>query len=145
MRGSYDPRGASYGLRLAIYQTHSGECPSLSYLIVLCACVYAPYTRLIYALPVRLCLLPIIFGTYWLLFLFPLFLLFLFCVCFLLSLELYFVDVSLIFSCQADHVPDRQPRILLGTVEAQSVNNVKSTQTHTDNLYRRHKVNNEKY
>ena len=40
-----------------------------------------------------------------------------------------FVDVPLIFSCPADHVPDWQPRILLGMVEARSVN-VKNT-THT--------------
>ena len=31
------------------------------------------------------------------------------------------VDVSLIFFCPADHVPDWQPRILLGMVEARSV------------------------
>ena len=36
------------------------------------------------------------------------------------SLELSFVDVPLIFSCPADHVPDWQPRILLGTVEARA-------------------------
>ena len=41
---------------------------------------------------------------------------------FLLSLELCTVDVPLIFFCPADHVPDWQPRILLGTVEARSVN-----------------------
>ena len=33
-----------------------------------------------------------------------------------------FVDVPLIFFCPADHVPDWQPRILLGMVEARSVN-----------------------
>ena len=31
------------------------------------------------------------------------------------------VDVPLIFFCPADHVPDWQPRILLGMVEARSV------------------------
>ena len=36
----------------------------------------------------------------------------------------------LIFSCPADHVPDRQPRILQGLVEARSVN-VTNTHTHT--------------
>ena len=46
----------------------------------------------------------------------------------LLSLEL-FVDVPLIVFCPAD-VPDWQPRIiLLGMVEARSVNNVKKTTT----------------
>ena len=38
------------------------------------------------------------------------------------------VNVLLIFFCPADHVPDWQPRILLGMVEARSVN-VKKTAT----------------
>ena len=38
------------------------------------------------------------------------------------------VDVPLIFSCPADHVPDWQPRILLGMVEARSVNVKKNKQ-----------------
>ena len=43
--------------------------------------------------------------------------------CFVFMLSLDFVDVPLIFSCPADHVPDWQPRILLlGMVEARSVN-----------------------
>ena len=42
-----------------------------------------------------------------------------------------FADVPLlIFSCPADHVPDWQPRRLLGMVEARSVN-VKNTHAHT--------------
>ena len=32
------------------------------------------------------------------------------------------VDVPPIFFCPADHVPDWQPRVLLGMVEARSVN-----------------------
>ena len=40
------------------------------------------------------------------------------------------VDVPLIFFCPADHVPDWQPRVLLGIVEAQPVN-VKETTTTT--------------
>ena len=32
------------------------------------------------------------------------------------------VDVPLIFFCPADHLPDWQPRILLGMVEVRSVN-----------------------
>ena len=40
------------------------------------------------------------------------------------------VDVPLIFFCPADHVPDWQPRVLLGMVEARSVN-VKKTKTTT--------------
>ena len=35
----------------------------------------------------------------------------------------------MIFFCPADHVPDWQPRILLGMVEARSVN-VKNIRTH---------------
>ena len=45
-----------------------------------------------------------------------------------------FVDVPLIFFYPADHVPDWQPRILLGMVEARSVNNVKKTTTTTVSL-----------
>ena len=37
------------------------------------------------------------------------------------------VDVPLIFFCPADHVPDWQPRVLLGMVEARSVNVKKTT------------------
>ena len=37
------------------------------------------------------------------------------------------VDVPLIFFCPADHVPDWQPRILLGMVEARSVYVIKIT------------------
>ena len=40
-----------------------------------------------------------------------------------------FVDVPLIFYCPADHVPDWQQRILLGAVEARSVD-VNNTHTH---------------
>ena len=41
------------------------------------------------------------------------------------------VDVPLIFFCPADHVPDWQPRVLLGIVEARSVNVKKITTTTT--------------
>ena len=41
------------------------------------------------------------------------------------------VDVPLIFFCPADHVPDWQPRILLGMVEARLVN-VKKTRTNNN-------------
>ena len=44
------------------------------------------------------------------------------------------VDVPLIFFCPADHVPDWQPRVLLGMVEARSVN-VKKTTTTTQLQY----------
>ena len=43
------------------------------------------------------------------------------------------VDVPLIFFCPADHVPDWQPRIVLGMVGARSVNNVKKT-TNNNNI-----------
>ena len=39
------------------------------------------------------------------------------------------VDIPLIFFCPADHVPDWQPRILQGMVEARSVNVKKTTTT----------------
>ena len=39
------------------------------------------------------------------------------------------VDVPLIFFCPADHVPDWQPPVLLGMVEARSVNVKKTTTT----------------
>ena len=43
-------------------------------------------------------------------------------VMFLLCSRWSFVDVPLIFPCPADHVPDWEPRTLLGMVEARSVN-----------------------
>ena len=48
-----------------------------------------------------------------------LFLAFVFCYycSFLFLFVFFFVDVPLIFFCPADHVPDWQPRILLGMVE----------------------------
>ena len=46
-----------------------------------------------------------------------------------------FVGVPLIFSCPTDHVPDWQPRIVLGTVEARSVN-VKNTTTEDLDTFR---------
>ena len=57
----------------------------------------------------------------------PSFLSFLFC--FVFCSRWSFVDVPLIFSCPADHVPDLQPRVLLGMVEARSVNVKKTTTT----------------
>ena len=52
------------------------------------------------------------------------------CVCVFLCSHWSLVDVPLIFFCPVDHVPDWQPRVLLGMVEARSVN-VKKTHTHT--------------
>ena len=59
------------------------------------------------------------------------------CVCVFLCSHWSLVDVPLIFFCPADHVPDWQPRVLLGMVEARSVT-VKKTTTTT---YRRKKTN----
>ena len=50
------------------------------------------------------------------------------CVCVFLCSHWSLVDVPLIFFCPADHVPDWQPRVLLGMVEARSVNVKKTTQ-----------------
>ena len=54
---------------------------------------------------------------------------FLFVVCVFLCSHWSLVDVPLIFFCPADHVPDWQPRVLLGMVEARSVNVKKTTTT----------------
>ena len=54
------------------------------------------------------------------------------CVCVFLCSHWSLVDVPLIFFCPADHVPDWQPRVLLGMVEARSVN-VKKTTTKNNN------------
>ena len=57
------------------------------------------------------------------------------CLCFFFCSHWSLVDVPLIFFCPADHVPDWQPRILLGMVEARSVN-VKKTTTTTTTMVR---------
>ena len=88
-----DPGRVSDGLRLALCQTLSIECPSSIF-----------YWHVYFAILV------------------PFSLSFLFvCVFLLLSLD-SLVDVPLISFCPADHVPDWQPRIVLGMVEARSVN-----------------------
>ena len=53
------------------------------------------------------------------------------CVCVFLCSHWSLVDVPLIFFCPADHVPDWQPRVLLGMVEVRSVNVKKTTTTTT--------------
>ena len=53
------------------------------------------------------------------------------CVCVFLCSHWSLVDVPLIFFCPADYVPDWQPRVLLGMVEARSVNVKKTTTTTT--------------
>ena len=57
----------------------------------------------------------------------PFFLSFLLCFVAFFCSRRRFLDVPLIFFCPADHVPDWQPRILLGMVEARSVNVKKAT------------------
>ena len=93
-----EPGRVSDGSRLALCQTLSIECPSS-----------------IFFWPVYFC--------YSCSFLFVDFCVFVFFFCSRWSL----VDVPLIFFCPADHVPDWQPRILLGMVEARSVNVKKTT------------------
>ena len=51
------------------------------------------------------------------------------CVCVFLCSHWSLVDVPLIFFCPADHVTDWQPRVLLGMVEARSVNVKKTTKS----------------
>ena len=58
------------------------------------------------------------------------------CVCVFLCSHWSLVDVPLIFFCPADHVPDWQPRVLLGIVEARSVNVKKTTTTTYNNTLR---------
>ena len=62
------------------------------------------------------------------------------CVCVFLCSHWSLVDVPLIFFCPADHVPDWQPRVLLGMVEARSVNVKKTTTTILLNQLERAKV-----
>ena len=57
------------------------------------------------------------------------------CVCVFLCSHWSLVDVPLIFFCPADHVPDWQPRVLLGMVEARSVNVKKTTTTISTNTH----------
>ena len=62
------------------------------------------------------------------------------CVCVFLCSHWSLVDVPLIFFCPADHVPDWQPRVLLGMVEARSVNVKKTTTTTTLIAMQRHQT-----
>ena len=108
---SCDPGRLSDGSRLAVYQTLSIECPS-SIFFWHVVCVIVPFV-----FKEKVLLFPPFCRVF---------------VLFLFSCSRWsFVDVPLIFSRSADHVPDWQPRtwyILLGMVEALSVN-VKNTYT----------------
>ena len=87
----------SDGSRLALCQTLSIECPSSIFLWP----VYCYSCSLPF---VVFCVFVFFFCSHWSL-----------------------VDVPLISFCPADHVPDWQPRIILGMVEARSVNVKKTT------------------
>ena len=101
-----EPGRVSDGSRLALCQTLSIECPSSIFFWPVYLVILVPFSL-------------------------PFFCAFVFF--FLLSLELG--RCSSYFFCPADHVPDWQPRILLGVVEARSVN-VKKTnkQTNVDDI-----------
>ena len=95
-----EPERVSDGSRLALCQTLSIECPSSMF-----------SWHVYFVIPVSFslsffCVFVFFFCSHWSL-----------------------VDVPLIFFCPADHVPDWQPRILLGLVEARSVNVKKTTTT----------------
>ena len=99
-----DPGRVSDGSRLALCQTLSIECPSFIF-----------FWHVYFAILV----------------LFSLSFLFV-CVFFFCS-HWSLVDVPLISFCPADHVPDWQPRIVLGMAEARSVN-VKKTTNNNNNI-----------
>ena len=81
-----------YGSRLTLCQTLSIECPSSIFFWLVYFVILVPFS-------LSLLLVCVFFCSHWSL-----------------------VDVPLIFFCPADHVSDWQPRILLGMVEARSVN-----------------------
>ena len=91
-----DPGRVSDGSRLALCQTLSIECPSLSFSGMCIFVILVPFSSSFLFVCV--------------------------CVFFFFCSHWSLVDVPLIFFCPVDHVPDWQPRILLGMVEARSVN-----------------------
>ena len=95
----WEPGTVSDGSRLALCQTLSIECPSSIF-----------FWPVHYVIPVPFSLA-------------------FFCVCVFLFLSLELGRHSSYIFCPADHVPDWQPRILLGMVEARSVNVKKTTTT----------------
>ena len=94
-----DPGRASDGSWLALCQTLSIEYPSSIFF-------WHVYFAFLFLSLCRFCLSVFFFCSHWSL-----------------------VDVPLISFCPADHVPDWQPRIVLGMVEARSVNVKKTTTT----------------
>ena len=107
-----DPGRVSDGSRLALYQALN----RVPFFYIFLACVFC-YCSFLFVVSV-------LFRYVFLLFVFE----------FALVGALY-KYVPLIFFCPADHVPDWQPRILLGTVEARSVNVKKTTTTTTGTMY----------
>ena len=97
-----EPGRVSGGSRLALCQTLSIECPSSIFLWPVYFFIPFPFSLSFF------CVFVFFFCSPWSL-----------------------VDVPLISFCPADHVPDWQPRILLGMVEARSVNVKKTTRTTT--------------
>ena len=93
-----DPGRVSDDSRLALYQTRSIECPSSIFFLAGVFCYCS------FLLVVSVSFRYVFFCSRW-----------------------SFVDVPLIFFCPADPVPDWQPHILLGMVEARSVNVKKTT------------------
>ena len=96
------PGRVSDGSRLALCQTLSIECHSSIFFWHVYFVILIPFSSSF------LCVCVFLFCSHWSL-----------------------VDVPLIFFCPADHVPDWQPRILLGMVETRSVNVKKTTTTTT--------------
>ena len=105
----YDPGRVSDGSRLALCQTPSIKCPSSIFFWHVYFVILVPFSLSFFFVCVFIFYL---FCSHWSL-----------------------VDVPLIFFCPADHVPDWQPRILLGMVEARSVNVKKPTTTTTAYWY----------
>ena len=102
-----EPGRVSDGSRPALCQTLSIECRSfIVYLSLTCVFCY-----FVIHVPFSLSFVCVFLCSHWSL-----------------------VDVPLIFFCPADHVPDWQPRVLLGMVEARSVNVKKTTTTTKKNL-----------
>ena len=96
-----DPGRVPDGSRLVLCQTLSIECPSSIFFWHVYFAVLVPFSLLFLKK-----MFVFFFCSHWIL-----------------------VDVPLISFCPADHVPDWQPRIVLGMVEARSVNVKKTTTT----------------
>ena len=109
-----DPGRVSDDSRLALCQILSIECPSS---------IFFCHVYFVIPVPFSLSFLLLFVCVFLLLSLLLLLLLF------LTFSRWSFVDVPLIVFCPADHVPDWQPRILLGMVEARLVD-VKKTTTY---------------